>query len=298
MRNSESFKEYLQYLQKNLNLLPDKPEETFESTLSALWLLASGQAVSAEAAILRSLPELNDSQKERLNDLISTRLQGTPLAHITGRQQFMGVELLSDSKALIPRKETEILGNSILKILKGIPVSQEETLAFDLCCGAGNLAVALAVHSPDVRFFASDLSAEAVELAKKNVSFHNLKHRIKISPGSVFEAFESDKFYEKIDIVICNPPYISDSKVPKMTKEIAEHEPDLAFKGGMLGINIIRELIRNAPRFLKNGGWLAFEVGLGQGDFVQQLCTKTLLYQKIKSVSDERGNIRVIIAQK
>ncbi len=298
MRNSKIFNDLLGTLKEKVELLPDKPEETYESTLSALWLLACNIPVSAEQAMLRSLPGLDDDQLSYLKKLISKRIDGVPLAHITGRQQFLGVELITNGKALIPRKETEILGNAALKILEEISGKKKEITAFDLCCGAGNLAVSLSVKVPEVIFYASDLSEEAVELARENIVLHGLENRIKIAPGSVFQAFDTKKFYHQVDLIICNPPYISDSKVPKMAKEISDHEPDLAFNGGMLGLAVIRELIRNAARFLKDDGWLLFEVGLGQGDFVKDLCARTALYREIDSVTDTNGNIRVIKARK
>ncbi len=298
MRKSGTYKKLLHYLKENVSLLPDKPEETYDSTLSALWLKAYGHPLPAEKAIVNSLPALNEKQIDKLNKLIARRLEGVPLAHITGRQQFMGVELVANENALIPRKETEILGYAVLKILKDLAEKQKKIKAFDLCCGAGNLSVAIALLVPEVEFYASDLSEKALELAQENIRLYNLENRIHVAPGSVLEAFEKEQYYENIDVIICNPPYISDSKVSGMAKEIAEHEPDLAFKGGMLGINVIRELIRHAPRFLREEGWLAFEIGLGQGDFIKQLCIKTGLYGEIVDVTDDEGNIRVILAQK
>ena len=299
MKNEILFKELYSLLEHQLTLLPDKPEETYESTLAALWLLAAGERISAEGAITKALPELKKEEEDTLRKLVEKRISGVPLAHLTERQQFMGIELLTNNKALIPRKETEILGRAALNLLKGIlQKGNDEITAFDLCCGAGNLAVALSLYVPEVRFFASDLSRDAVELARENVRFHRLEDRVRVAAGSVFEAFEDDGFTGEVDIIICNPPYISDAKVSQMTREISDHEPDLAFKGGMLGLSIITELIRKAPLFLKKEGWVAFEVGLGQGDFVKQLCEKTSLYEEVKAVTDEDGNIRVIIARK
>ncbi|MCD6202253.1 MAG: peptide chain release factor N(5)-glutamine methyltransferase [Bacteroidales bacterium] len=299
MKNEILFKELLSLLERHLRLLSDKPEETYESTLAALWLLAAGEAISAEEAVTKELPELKKVEEDKLRKLVEKRIAGIPLAHITGRQQFMGVELMTDAKALIPRKETEILGKTAQEILENIVADgRDEIMALDLCCGAGNLAIALALHVPEVRFMASDLSREAVELTKENIRFHHLENRIVVLQGSVFEAFEGKGYDENVDVIICNPPYISDTKVSRMAKEIAEHEPELAFKGGTLGLSIITELIRKAPLFLKKDGWLTFEVGLGQGAFVKQLVEKTTLYEEVSTVADQQGNIRVITARK
>lgn len=298
MKNNPTYLRFQKMLSDNLSLLPDKPEETVESTLSALWFFAVGEPVSAEMAVTKILPELSDKQENVLERLVDKRIKGVPLAYITGRQQFMGVELIANQNALIPRKETEILGNAVLSIFRDLSLQQQEIVALDLCCGAGNLAVALCFHVPEVTFYASDLSEDAVELTRQNIGLHRMEKRIHPAVGSVLSAFDKDAFNERFDVIVCNPPYISNAKVPNMPSEISEHEPEMAFNGGILGINVIRELIRNAPGFLKTNGWLAFEVGLGQGDFVKQLCSKMGLYRKITSVNDQLGNIRVILAQK
>jgi release factor glutamine methyltransferase len=125
-----------------------------------------------------------------------------------------------------------------------------------------------------------------------------LSKRVKVKQGNLLSVFETDDYYEKTDLIICNPPYILSSNVQKMDSEIASNEPALAFDGGMLGIKIIQKLISDAPKFLTNEGWLIFEVGAGQGSFIVQLCERSQLYQLIESVSDDSGNIRVIQTQK
>src|SRR5512133_2657683 len=108
MNKSELFDSIGNDLRNKLHLLEDKPEETVESTVKALWLAASGFQVSADRAINIEIPELSEKQLEDLHKLIELRLSNIPLAHITKRQNFMGIELLSDKRALIPRKETEL----------------------------------------------------------------------------------------------------------------------------------------------------------------------------------------------
>ncbi len=299
MKNSDLYKELFRKLENNLEFLPDKPEETVGSTLSALWLLAADKRLSAEKAVYEALPGLTDEQMEMLQELIDKRISGYPLAYITGRQQFMGVELIANESALIPRKETELLGNTALNILGSFQAEGHQTItAFDLCCGAGNLAVALALKVPEVVIYASDLSPEAVQLAGENIKMYDLKERVRVHQGSVLDAFHEMGFEERVDLIICNPPYISDAKVPDMAEEISQYEPDMAFNGGMLGLKVVTELIRKAPVYLKKGGWLTFEVGLGQGEFVKNLCLKTQLYDHVEEVRDKNGNTRVIKARK
>lgn len=282
--------------ERNLSFLEDKPEESIESTIRALWYQAQGKATSAEKVIDFPLTELSDRQITILHQLVEKRLNGEPLAYITGRQSFMGIELLSDRRALIPRKETEILGKTALKFCEEIAKKNSIVNIFDICCGSGNLGLALASHQQNTQIHSSDLSQEAVELTDENISFLGLSHRIKVSQSDLFSNFESANYWGKIDLIVCNPPYISTSKVSKMTSEIATNEPAMAFDGGMVGLKIIQRLIQESPKFLSKGGWLIFEVGVGQGSFVIQMCEKTGVYQQITPTIDESGNIRVIAA--
>ena len=157
-------------LELKLRFLSDKPEETVDSTLSACWFAASGLPRSAEEAIKHTLPELTEKQINLLNQLIEQRLNNTPLAHITGRQSFMGIELLSDKRALIPRKETEILGKKALELSFQIAKQKQIVRVMDVCCGAGNLGLALASFNHNTIVNSTDLSEEAVELTGDNLS--------------------------------------------------------------------------------------------------------------------------------
>jgi len=210
----------------------------------------------------------------------------------------MGIELLSDRRALIPRKETELLGRKALELSNRIVKSKGKINVIDVCCGSGNLGIAIAYYNPDCNVYATDISEEAVELTRDNINLLKLSKRVKVKQGNLLSVFETDDYYEKTDLIICNPPYILSSNVQKMDSEIASNEPALAFDGGMLGIKIIQKLISDAPKFLTNEGWLIFEVGAGQGSFIVQLCERSQLYQLIESVSDDSGNIRVIQTQK
>jgi release factor glutamine methyltransferase len=298
MNKSELYKSLSDDLKDKLHLLGDKPEETVETTLKALWLTAAGKPVSAQGSLNITLPDLSQKQVEKLHELIDLRLNNTPLAHITKRQNFMGIELLSDKRALIPRKETEILGKKALELSEKIVAGKGNIKVIDVCCGCGNLGVAIATYNPNCTVYSTDLSDEAVELTRDNISFLNLTDRVHAKQGDLLSVFETDEFYEKTDLIICNPPYITSSKVQKMDSEIASNEPVLAFDGGMLGIKIIQKLIADAPRFLTKDGWLIFEVGAGQGSFIAQLCERSQSYQCIETVPDDLGTIRVILAQK
>ncbi len=298
MNVTEIFSKIIVELKDKIQFLEDKPEENVDSTLRALWLTASGFPVSAEKAVSIALPELTETQLKSLYTLIEYRLKNIPLAHITRRQNFMGIEFKADERALIPRKETEILGKKALELSHVVTNSQEIATVFDVCCGAGNLGISISYLNPKCKVYASDISKEAVVLAQENVDFLHQNESVKVIQSDLFTEFESDNFYGKIDLIVCNPPYISSAKVVKMNPEISSNEPVLAFDGGMLGVKIIQKLIAESPRYLAPQGWLVFEVGAGQGEFVIKMLQKTLIFQKIDSVSDNAGNVRVVFAQK
>lgn len=298
MNKTELYNRIRDDLKDKLHFLKDKPEETLDTTLKALWFAAAGFSVSAEKANNLSIFTLTEKQVKKLYHLVNLRLNNTPLAHITERQNFMGIEFISDKRALIPRKETEILGKKALELSNRIAKLKDSINIIDVCCGSGNLGISISLFNPKCIVYATDISQEAIELTKDNINLLNLDHRVHVKTGDLLSAFETDEFYEKIDLIVCNPPYILSSQVKKMEIEIADNEPMLAFDGGMLGLQIIQKLIREAPKFLTPAGWLIFEVGLGQGNLIARLCENIESYQLIESVKDDSGNIRVILTQK
>ena len=248
-----------------LERLPDKPEETVEATLAALWLAACGRPCSAAAAADTPLPVLDADATWRLGALVERRLDGAPLAHLTGRQRFMGLEMLAGPEALVPRVETELLARTALAHLPS-----SGALVADVCTGSGNVAIAIAHHAPRARVWAADLSEEAVALARRNAASLGLAERVSFRVGDLLAPFDDGELRGRIDLVTCNPPYISSAKVDAMPRETSGHEPRLAFDGGPLGIRILRRVAMEAPRFLAPGGLLALEVGLGQARGVRR----------------------------
>jgi release factor glutamine methyltransferase len=278
--------------------LPDKPEESTESTVRGLWLCAAGIPVSAERAMTMDLPPLTAQQQQRLTDLIEQREQGIPLAHLTGRQQFMGLEYICTGKALIPRKETEILGNAARNLLtQQILPARARPQVLDLCTGSGNIACAIAICAHSCVVYGVDLSPEAIDLAGVNARLHGCGDHVKLFCGDLFTPFESQQFHHFFDLITCNPPYITTAKLTALNPEIIAHEPRMAFDGGPLGVRVLMRLLQDAPRFLRIGGWLAFEVGQGQGPGILQRLRKNNQYSEVTNFSDNNGHIRAIAAQ-
>ncbi len=283
-------------LLSSLRTLPDKPEEDAAGTLRALWHLAAGCPLSIEAAQERPLPELDTQATAQLEQLITRRLNGEPLAHLTGRQRFLGIDLLAGPQALIPRKETEILGAVVLDRLAALALGRDEILAADICTGSGNLAIVMARHQPRLKIVACDLSQDAVELARRNAEFCGVQARVEVRQGDLLQPLHDAGLFGRLDLVVCNPPYISSPRVADMAQEISAHEPKMAFDGGPFGVRILQRLIREAPAFLRQGGVLAFEVGLGQGRAVLERLRAQGDFADITPVTDAHEEIRVLMA--
>jgi release factor glutamine methyltransferase len=276
---------------------PDKPEETPEVTLHALWFAAANDPRGL-ARVAGTLPQLDAAGVARLRAMVRQRVSGIPLAHLTGRQSFFGMELLSGPGALIPRVETEALVKGALQHVREAVRTQGKALVLDLCTGAGNVALALAHSEPAATVFGADLSEDAVALATRNAKHVGLDGRVSFRAGDLYAPFEEARFFGTVDVLTCNPPYISSSKVPLMAKEISEHEPKLAFDGGPFGVNILMRLIAGAPKFITPNGWLCFEVGLGQGDGVLGRLERSGNYTDFDSVKDSKGDVRAVIARR
>ena len=172
---------YLALLSRlSASLVPqrDKPEETPEATLRALWSVAAGRALSARKTMGAPVEELDGEGAARLAALVERRLSGIPLAHLTRRQHFMGLEFLAGEGALIPRMETEILGRAALAAARALADVRGSITALDICTGGGNIAMTIAVHEPRATVIASDLVPEAVELARANAKHLGVEGRV------------------------------------------------------------------------------------------------------------------------
>lgn len=209
--------------------------------------------------------------------------------------RFMGVELELAPDVLVPREETELLGRKAVSILEGGP---SDVTIIDMCCGSGNLALGIASEIPSARVWGADLTDSTVALARRNVDRLGLGSRVSIRQGDLFAALESDDLQGKIDVVVCNPPYISTGRLEGDRAHLLESEPREAFDGGPYGISIHQRLIRDALAFLKPGGWLLFEFGEGQERQATALLSRAKAYAPVTFATDRDGKPRVAIVQK
>jgi release factor glutamine methyltransferase len=297
MHNIDFYQQLLQQLETAWNGLRDKPEENLANTVRALWLTACGQPVSAQQAETIELPALDEHSRQRVLELMEARLSGIPLSYLSGRQRFMGIDFIAAPQAMIPRQETEILGRAALSILQQMAQERGRVRVMDLCTGSGNLLLTLVHFVTSASGVGADLSPDAIELAAKNAGHLNLSERAQFRSGDLFAPFESSEFYNRFDLVMCNPPYIGSKTLKTMAHEIIEFEPHLAFDGGPFGIQVLTRLIKNAPRFLKAGSWLCFEIGMGQGEGIARMLRKIPDYSAIQTFTDNEGEIRALAAK-
>lgn len=204
--------------------------------------------------------------------------------------RFMDVELLVERGVLLPRTETELLGATALELLP------ENSRVIDMCCGSGNLACALASRSPNSRVWASDLTEACVSLARRNAVHTGVAQRVTVVQGDLFSGLKD--LAGTIDLIVCNPPYISQAKLAGERAVLLENEPREAFDGGPYGLSIHQRVVREALPFLKPGGWLLFEIGLGQERQVKMLFERTRAYEDIRTVANAAGEVRVVAGRK
>ncbi|MES2823280.1 MAG: peptide chain release factor N(5)-glutamine methyltransferase [Pseudomonadota bacterium] len=295
MSQDTIFQNLLSLLQKELSVLPDKSEETPNNTLRALWHTAAGQLVSPIAAENLPLPRLSQTQLLQLDELIKSRLAGVPLAHLTERQQFMGMEYIVNKGLYIPRKETELLAHAAIETVKNDYLSGAEITVIDLCTGIGTVALAVAFHCNNTRVLGSDIYTPAIEAAIVNAQHFGLTERATFFNADLFSPFAS--LQGSVDIIVSAPPYITSAKVKNMAEEIAQHEPEEAFDAGPFGLSIFNQLIALAPTYLRANGYLIFECGLGQGDFLAKRISANKSYSSVTKICDENGNLRVLKAK-
>lgn len=238
----------------------------------------------------------------RAEKLMAERLTGRPLQYILGTAYFMDLELKVDERVLIPRQDTELLAETAADFLG----PKEGADVLDLCTGSGALAVYLKHEFPDANVTASDISKDALEIARKN----GLKNGCYITIGTVgkmekvkssIKFVQSDLFEElqdHYDLIVTNPPYIATSDIEELQTEVKDHEPRLALDGGADGLDIVKKIIDQAPAHLKNGGLLLMEIGEDQGDEVLALAEQNGAYENVFIKQDLNGLDRMLYAQR
>jgi len=230
----------------------------------------------------------SDGQPEiDLVHVANERKAGVPMEYILGQAAFMGHTFHCCSDTLIPTEETSLLVHTALELAERMQDGYEKELTIiDMGTGCGNVAVCLALNSSNSTILASDVSHGAVEVAQKNVTEFGLQERVSLFCGDLFSPFYDLGYEERIDLVVCNPPYIPTSSLSQLPLDVITHEPRIALDAGPYGIDFYRRLIKDSLSILKPGGVLVFEIGAGQEKLVARLFAKSGGYDEIEHFSD------------
>jgi release factor glutamine methyltransferase len=207
---------------------------------------------------------------------------------------FMGLDLDVTGAVLHPRAETELLCRHALMRIATTP----DPLVLDIGCGSGNLALAIAALHTGARVFATDITGPASETARRNAARLGLDARVRVMQGDMFAPLAGLGLEGRVDLVVCNPPYISTGRLEGDRRHLLDHEPREAFDGGPYGIAIHQRLVAEALPFLRPGGWLAFEFGEGQDKQALRLLQRQDGYEALELVCDAEQRPRVAIARK
>lgn len=235
--------------------------------------------------------EVADHIQESYLYLIAKRSQGIPLQYITKEQEFMGLNFYVDERVLIPRQDTETLVETVIGLAKEVPIHN----AVEVGVGSGCISVSLAHFMPEMHITSIDICDRALSVAKKNIQAHNLSDRVTTLQSNVFESYEGEE--NSLDLIVSNPPYISDEECKQLMKEVREFEPRHALTDGKDGLTFYKIITEYAQKYLKDNGLLAYEIGYNQGEAVSELL-KQHGFKEIKVIKDLPGQDRVVIGRK
>lgn len=265
--------------------------------LHAELLLARSLNLSREGLYLHLRDPLKEEEKEALEQLIRRRISGEPLQYILGRQEFWSIDFKVDPHVLIPRPETELLVEQSLVILRE-NVSGRPPSVLEIGTGSGAIAISLAKEVGDIFLVATDVSREALALARENARLAGILHRVEFVNGDLFNPFHPFREKEPFDLILSNPPYIPGAEIERLPKEVKDYEPIQALHGGEDGLSFYRRIISEAPFYLRKGGWLLLEVGRDQGRWVSEIIEREECFTPPELIKDLSEIERVVKAQK
>lgn len=254
-----------------------------DADLDAWYLLEYATGINHTMYYLKMQEEISSEQGKLYCSYIEKRANHIPLQHITGVQEFMGLEFLVNEHVLVPRQDTEILVETVLKDLKsGMNV-------LDMCTGSGCILISLLKFCEGVVGEGVDLSDEALEVACQNGNKLN-----------VSAEFVKSDLFENVsgtyDIIVSNPPYIRTSAITELKEEVKCHDPFMALDGKEDGLHFYRKIVEESPNYLKQGGKLYFEIGYDQSEAVKSLMEEAG-FAEIAVKKDLAGLDRVVFGR-
>lgn len=247
----------------------------------------------------KTLPQLlrdmnlytTDKVEKAVLDYTTRRLNGEPVAYITGLWEFYGLPIAVTPDVLIPRMDTEILVDAAKSILFG---HKMDARILDLCCGSGCITCAVGHELPATKLVAVDISASALEICRKNIAANRLNSRVICMQA---DATASPPLgIGKFDMIIANPPYIASGEIAGLDCSVRDYEPIWALDGGADGLRFYKGIIKYWKSLLNDGGWLLFEVGEGQADAVEEML-QSAGFDYTERRRDSIGVDRVVIGR-
>jgi release factor glutamine methyltransferase len=265
--------------------------EISSADLDAAVLL--GSVLGVERATLYAHPEraLTPEAQAAFDALIARRLQGEPVAYLTGHKEFMGLDFLVDCRALIPRPETELLVEMALaEVRRRGEAALADLRVVDIGTGSGAIAIALAVLEPRLPLiYATDISAEALALAAENARQLGVESRVCLLQGDLLEPLP-----EPVDLLVANLPYVADNEREVLAPDVRDYEPHLALFGAEDGLGHIRRLLASAPPRLKPGAVILLEFGYNQRARLAEIILSALPGAQVRFISDYAGWDRLV----
>jgi release factor glutamine methyltransferase len=206
--------------------------------------------------------KLEPAKRGKFRELVERRFRGEPLQYVTGSQAFRGLELLVGPGVLIPRPETELVAERALELIE--PLTAPKVV--DLGTGSGAIALSIASERGDSRVWATEISPEAIAWARKNLEVAGIQNVV-LCEGDLFALPE--ELRGEIDLVVANPPYLSEAELDRAPAEVRDHEPRVATISGLTGLEVPARVVEQSLDWLRPGGWLVMEISPGQSGWVQ-----------------------------
>jgi release factor glutamine methyltransferase len=284
--------------------------KTPSHTLAAELLMIS--ALGRDRTWLYTHPEemVEPEALERYFAMVARRAAGEPTQYLTGKQEFWGLEFAVSPAVLIPRPETEHVVEVVLERLgaRGIKIRMDTGApnpllrVADVGTGSGCLAVALAHELPHANVFATDVSAAALEIARRNAGRHGVAERVHLIQTNMLDAFVNERTAGSeaalFDVVVSNPPYVALDDAATLAKEVLDHEPHVALFGGRTGVEMYARLMEQAGVLLRDRGILAVELGYNCADAVLKIVREQPGWVNVSVTKDLAGIARVLAAER
>ncbi|WP_343770686.1 peptide chain release factor N(5)-glutamine methyltransferase [Clostridium malenominatum] len=235
--------------------------------------------------------EISLKEVEEYFKLVNLRKNKMPVKYILGQCEFMNLDFLIKEGVLIPRPDTEIL---VEKVIEEVTKNKYETLC-DLCCGSGIIGISLAKYKENTLVDCYDIEDIPLEVTYKNILLHNLHERVKVYRSDLLTyAINENKKY---DVVVSNPPYISEEDMKELMEDVKNYEPHRALHGGEDGLDFYRKIVFQSRDILNSKGMIAFEIGYNQGKEVMSLLEEDG-FEEIECIKDLAGLDRVVVGKK